>query len=178
MKKLTFIIYERCPTKDDTERVTKLQMGSSLKACFSLTAVSNMEVPSRPSSFTLALHKPASSAVSPLGAVATDHREQQLQEQGDAVGEETFGAEEELDAYEEAPGPINVSQDRCSEERSEEDAEEAQKKCDEEDASAKERAAQRQMLAIEELVQSERNYLRLLQLSTGTIRGNLRKLQV
>nr|XP_040028935.1 rho guanine nucleotide exchange factor 37 isoform X2 [Gasterosteus aculeatus aculeatus]XP_040028936.1 rho guanine nucleotide exchange factor 37 isoform X2 [Gasterosteus aculeatus aculeatus]XP_040028937.1 rho guanine nucleotide exchange factor 37 isoform X2 [Gasterosteus aculeatus aculeatus] len=140
-------------------------------------AVSNMEVPSRPSSFTLALHKPASSAVSPLGAVATDHREQQLQEQDDAVGEETFGAEEELDAYEEAPGPINVSQDRCSEERSEEDAEEAQKKCDEEDASAKERAAQRQMLAIEELVQSERNYLRLLQLSTGTIRGNLRKLQ-
>ncbi|XP_037317453.2 rho guanine nucleotide exchange factor 37 [Pungitius pungitius] len=138
-----------------------------------------MEVPRRPqpSSFTLALPKPASSAPSPLGAVEADPRMQQLQERNDSVGEETFGEEEELDVYEEAPGPLNVSQGGCSEERSAEDAEEAQKKCDEEDASAKERAAQRQMLAIEELVQSERNYLRLMQLSTVTIRGNLQKLQ-
>uniref|UniRef100_A0A672ZN68 Rho guanine nucleotide exchange factor (GEF) 37 n=1 Tax=Sphaeramia orbicularis TaxID=375764 RepID=A0A672ZN68_9TELE len=58
-----------------------------------------------------------------------------------------------------------------------EEAEEAKKRSEEEKAAAKERAAQRQLLAIEELVQSERNYLRMLQVSTVTIRSNLKKLQ-
>ncbi|KAM9741995.1 rho guanine nucleotide exchange factor 37 [Menidia menidia] len=57
--------------------------------------------------------------------------------------------------------------------RSEE--EEVQKEQEEEVAKA--RAAQRQQMAVEELVQSERNYLQMLQLSTVTIRSNLQQLQ-
>lgn len=61
----------------------------------------------------------------------------------------------------------------------EEPAEDASEKAEE--AAAKERAereAQRQLLATEELVYTERNYLRLLQVCTCTIRSNLQKLQV
>ena len=65
-----------------------------------------------------------------------------------------------------------------SEERLAQEAEETKKKSEEEEAAAKARAAQRQLMSIEELVQSERNYLRLLQVSTVTIRSNLQKLQV
>ncbi|XP_061644162.1 rho guanine nucleotide exchange factor 37 isoform X2 [Phyllopteryx taeniolatus] len=48
---------------------------------------------------------------------------------------------------------------------------------EEAERTAEERAAQRQLMAVQELVQSERNYLRMLQLSTVTIRSNLQKLQ-
>ncbi|XP_064184107.1 rho guanine nucleotide exchange factor 37 [Anguilla rostrata] len=44
-------------------------------------------------------------------------------------------------------------------------------------AAAREKAAQRQFLTMEELVSTERSYLRHLQLATVTIRGNLQKLQ-
>ncbi|KAM8909618.1 rho guanine nucleotide exchange factor 37 [Spinachia spinachia] len=134
-----------------------------------------MEVPRRPSAFTLALPKqdeaglgrasPLQSAPSPLGGVDEEPRKAQLQDRDDAVREETLAAEEELDVSDVNAAPQEQS------------AEEARKEREEEVASAKERAAQRQMLAIEELVQSERNYLRLLHLSTVTIRGNLQKLQ-
>ncbi|XP_033488391.2 rho guanine nucleotide exchange factor 37 [Epinephelus lanceolatus] len=164
-----------------------------------------MEVPRRPQpSFTLALPKLASSALSPLGAVEKvakkDPMKEKLQEKkdgatkGDQFGEEAFSTEEESDVsvFVEAPAETSElegtntklsSQDSfsedssMSEERLAEEAEEAKKKREEEEAAAKERAAQRQMLAIEELVQSERNYLRLLQVSTVTIRSNLQKLQ-
>ncbi|KAL7395008.1 hypothetical protein ABVT39_008559 [Epinephelus coioides] len=164
-----------------------------------------MEVPRRPQpSFTMALPKLASSALSPLGAVEKvakkDPMKEKLQEKkdgatkGDQFGEETFSTEEESDVsvFVEAPAETSElegtntklsSQDSfsedssMSEERLAEEAEEAKKKREEEEAAAKERAAQRQMLAIEELVQSERNYLRLLQVSTVTIRSNLQKLQ-
>lgn len=167
--------------------------------------ISIMEVPRRPQpSFTLALPKLASSALSPLGAVEKvakkDPMKEKLQEKkdgatkGDQFGEETFSTEEESDVsvFVEAPAETSElegtntklsSQDSFSEdssmsaERLAEEAEEAKKKREEEEAAAKERAAQRQMLAIEELVQSERNYLRLLQVSTVTIRSNLQKLQ-
>uniref|UniRef100_A0A672GHK8 Rho guanine nucleotide exchange factor (GEF) 37 n=1 Tax=Salarias fasciatus TaxID=181472 RepID=A0A672GHK8_SALFA len=56
-------------------------------------------------------------------------------------------------------------------------AEEAKKKLEEEAAAAKERAAQRQLFAVEELVQTERNYLRMLQLCSVTVRNNLQQLQ-
>ncbi|XP_030224535.1 rho guanine nucleotide exchange factor 37 [Gadus morhua] len=46
-----------------------------------------------------------------------------------------------------------------------------------EEAAAREKAAQRQLLAIEELVHTERNYLRLLQLASVTIRNNLSKME-
>lgn len=167
--------------------------------------ISIMEVPRRPQpSFTLALPKLASSALSPLGAVEKvakkDPMKEKLQEKkdgatkGDQFGEEAFSTEEESDVsvFVEAPAEASElegtntklsSQDSFSEdssmsaERLAEEAEEAKKKREEEEAAAKERAAQRQMLAIEELVQSERNYLRLLQVSTVTIRSNLQKLQ-
>ena len=75
-------------------------------------------------------------------------------------------------------------QDGCSEgsstaqEKSPEEVSAAKKRSEEEEALAKERAAQRQLLSIEELVYTERNFLRMLQLSTVTIRNNLGKLQV
>lgn len=170
--------------------------------------VSMMEVPRRPqpSSFTLALHKPASSAaLSPIGAVEKvtkkDQMKEKLQEKKDGSaeedqsGEETFNPDEDsgvsviVDAPAEDSELVDEntstvdsnerlsSEDGSSEERSAEELKEAKKKTEEEEAAAKERAAQRQLMAIEELVQSERNYLRLLQVSTVTIRSNLQKLQ-
>ncbi|XP_042349427.1 rho guanine nucleotide exchange factor 37 [Plectropomus leopardus] len=159
-----------------------------------------MEVPRRPqSSFTLALPKPASSALPPLTAVEkvtnTDPVKEKLQEEEDAK-RDTFKTEEDSDVsvFVEPPSELldtnssavetklssqdSFSEDSVmSEERLAEEAAEAKKKCEEEEAAAKERAAQRQMLALEELVQSERNYHRLLQVSTVTIRSNLQKLQ-
>ncbi|XP_076595638.1 rho guanine nucleotide exchange factor 37 [Chaetodon auriga] len=156
-----------------------------------------MEVPRRPrpSSFTLALSKPASSALSPLGAVEKVARKDSMKEklkerrdgaaEEDQFGEEAYAAEEEsvVSVFVEEPDEASEldrsfsEESSVSEERLAEEANEAKKKSEEEEAAAKERAAQRQQLAIEELVQSERNYLRLLQVSTVTIRSNLLKLQ-
>lgn len=157
----------------------------------SLTVISVMEVPRRPqpSSLTLPLPKPASSALPQLGAaqkvVKTDPVSKKLQER-DGAAERNRRTEEESevtvtveDETSEAEDSRLSSQDSSvSEERSAQEAEEARKKSEEERAAAKERERQRQQLAIEELVQSERNYLRLLQVSTVTIRSNLQKLQV
>ncbi|XP_053179673.1 rho guanine nucleotide exchange factor 37 [Scomber japonicus] len=116
-------------------------------------------------------------------------------------GEETFSPEEDsgVSVFVEAPdetselGDENIStaesevrlssrdsfsaESMKSEERLAEEAKEVKKKTEEEEAEAKERAAMRQLMAIQELVQSERNYLRLLQISTVTIRSNLQKIQ-
>uniref|UniRef100_A0A8D3A288 Rho guanine nucleotide exchange factor 37 n=1 Tax=Scophthalmus maximus TaxID=52904 RepID=A0A8D3A288_SCOMX len=150
-----------------------------------------MEVPRRlpPSSFTLTLPKPAASAPASFVPEKDPEEEENLREE-DEAGEETFISTEEAepgasvversnsnlssrDSFsEESGGPM--SEERLAPEADEETG----RKCEEEErAAAKERAAQRQLMAIEELVQSERNYLRLLQLSTVTIRGNLLKLQ-
>ncbi|GAA6221987.1 rho guanine nucleotide exchange factor 37 [Lates japonicus] len=163
-----------------------------------------MEVPRRPqpSSFTLALPKPLGAIQK---VTKKDPVEEKLQEKDGTTeknqfGEETFSTEEksgvsvlvEASAETSEIEDLNTSsvtdsklssQDSfsedssISEERLAQEAEEAKKKSEEEEAAAKERAAQRQLLAIEELVHSERNYLRLLQLSTVTIRSNLQKLQ-
>ncbi|KAI9521252.1 hypothetical protein NQZ68_007566 [Dissostichus eleginoides] len=100
-------------------------------------------------------------------------------------GDETFSSEEDANVFvDKANTSTHVrlsSQDSFSDEgkkkNTEEEEEEKMKKTLEEEAADKERAAQRQLLALEELVQSERNYLRLLQVSTVTIRSNLNKLQ-
>ncbi|KAI3351416.1 hypothetical protein L3Q82_020271, partial [Scortum barcoo] len=158
-----------------------------------------MEVPRRPqpSSFTLPLPKPASSALPALGAVGKLAKKSAVRNDGsaekDQFGEETPNVSVFLESQTETSELDDTftlerdmklsSQDSFSEESSisedrlAEEAEEAKKKAEEEAAAAKERAAQRQLLAIEELVQSERNYLRLLQVSTVTIRSNLQKLQ-
>ncbi|XP_034545135.1 rho guanine nucleotide exchange factor 37 [Notolabrus celidotus] len=154
-----------------------------------------MEVPRRPqpSSFTLPLPKPA---LSSLGAAEKVTRKDSMTEQRDRTtekdpyGEETLSSEEEsnVSLCSESSELLNTntagatlsSQDSFSEASSiseERLAEEARKKTEEDEAASKERAAQRQLLAIEELVMSERNYLRLLQVSTVTIRSNLQKLQ-
>lgn len=52
------------------------------------------------------------------------------------------------------------------------------RKTKEEEAAERERKAQRQSMAIQELVDTERNYLKHLQICTVTIRRNLEKLQV
>ncbi|XP_026186987.1 rho guanine nucleotide exchange factor 37 isoform X2 [Mastacembelus armatus] len=152
-------------------------------------AESGTEVPRRPEldSFTLALPKPALSA---LGAVQKVSKKDPIKEKEgttvkDECEEETLNREDESD-----PSVLASTMDSklspqdsfsedslVSEERSAQEAEEARRKSEEEEAAAKERAAQRQRLATEELVQSERNYLRLLQVSTVTIRSNLQKLQ-
>ncbi|XP_048032366.1 rho guanine nucleotide exchange factor 37 isoform X3 [Megalobrama amblycephala] len=59
----------------------------------------------------------------------------------------------------------------------EEDEEERKARAAAEEAAARERAAQRQHMTVEELVQTERNYLKHLQLCTVTIHSNLQKLQ-
>ncbi|XP_028816658.1 rho guanine nucleotide exchange factor 37 isoform X1 [Denticeps clupeoides] len=59
----------------------------------------------------------------------------------------------------------------------EEGEDEEQEKVAVEQAIARERAAQKQLMAIEELVHTEKNYLKHLQLCTVTIRSNLQKLQ-
>ncbi|KAK5924581.1 hypothetical protein CgunFtcFv8_017182 [Champsocephalus gunnari] len=132
-----------------------------------------MEVPRRPqpSSFTLPLPKPSSSS-----SATTKEKD----------GDETFSSEEDANVFvDETNTSTHVrlsSQDSFSDEgkkkdTEEEEEEEKMKKTLEEEAADKERAAQRQLLAVEEFVQSERNYLRLLQVSTVTIRSNLNKLQ-
>ncbi|XP_036404297.1 rho guanine nucleotide exchange factor 37 [Megalops cyprinoides] len=86
------------------------------------------------------------------------------------VSPEGAGGEEEEEVVEEEEEEENA------EKVAEEAAAEAER-AEAEAAAARERAAQKQLLAIEELVYTERNYLRLLQLSTVTIRSNLQKLQ-
>lgn len=169
-----------------------------------------MEVPRRPqpTSFTLALPNPTTSALASLGVVEKTDRKDQVKEkfqvkcegatEEDSPGEETLSTEEESFVFTitEAPehedsNASNVEvhprvssqgsfseESSVSEERLLQEAEEAKKKSEEEEMAAKERAAQKQLLAIEELVQSERNYLRMLQVITVTIRSNLWKLQV
>ncbi|XP_026859372.2 rho guanine nucleotide exchange factor 37 [Electrophorus electricus] len=59
----------------------------------------------------------------------------------------------------------------------EEDEEEKKRTAAAEQAAAREGAAQRQLMATQELVDTERNYLRNLRVCTVDIRGNLQKLQ-
>ena len=171
------------------------------KRSVSLTVISIMEVPRRrPPSFTLTLPKPASSELASFGALQKVTKKDSVPQETDEAtektesGEETFIPEaEQSDVFVEATAekmePVDTrsslsSQDSfseetiMSEERLAQEAEETKKKSEEEEAAAKARAAQRQLMSIEELVQSERNYLRLLQVSTVTIRSNLQKLQV
>lgn len=126
-----------------------------------------MEVPRRlqPSAFTLPLHTSTSDLLEGVNPRRTDPQQE------DEVEEEERHpkAEPQVPVIVEPPElevtdtltSVSVEDRRRSEE-----------------AAARERAAQRQQLAVEELVQSERNYLRLLQLTTVTIRSNLQKLQV
>ncbi|XP_051927988.1 rho guanine nucleotide exchange factor 37 isoform X2 [Hippocampus zosterae] len=123
-----------------------------------------MEVPTMlpPVPFPRTIFNPS---LSPLGATENlpqnepPPEHEKLQEEND-LEDDAFGEDEE----EKSPDAMVPS------------GEEVEKMAEEEKV-AKERAAQRQLMSIQELVQSERNYLRMLQVSMLTIRSNLQKLQ-
>lgn len=144
-----------------------------------------MEVPRRPQpTFTMALHERTPAGLSGPGSVDEVDRTDQRDAAAGAPPRAESTATSVVSLMVEPPEPEDTnlsSQDSFSEEGSvseETSAEEPGKNREEEEAAAAERAAQRQLLAVEELVQSERNYLRMLQLSTVTIRSNLTKIQV
>ncbi|KAI2656734.1 Rho guanine nucleotide exchange factor 37 [Labeo rohita] len=85
-------------------------------------------------------------------------------------------AEEEIEEEKEGTKEVDDTLDEAAEEE-EEDEEEKKARAAAEETAARERAAQRQLMAIEELVQTERNYLKHLQLCTVTIHSNLQKLE-
>ncbi|KAM8848147.1 rho guanine nucleotide exchange factor 37 [Synchiropus picturatus] len=145
-----------------------------------------MEVPQMPqttSSFTLPLSKSPSSALPPLKVVRKISRNQlmmeNVQEKKDKEAEEDQ-ATASVSAEEPAGSSKLQAQDSFSEDSlvpEEPSVEETSKKKEEEEAAARAMKAQRQAMAIEELVQSERNYLHMLQISTVSIRSNLQKIQ-
>lgn len=163
--------------------------------------ISIMEVPSRPNTSPFKLHKSASAPLRHSGAIRKvakrNPTKENLPENGNkAMGEQAVSFEEDtaedcvFKAATDSSEPaymgthrISVrlpSEDSFSEESfvSEEGlAEEAKMKKEEEEAAAKERQAQRQRMAIEELVQSEKSYLRMLEICTVDIRNSLQKLQ-
>ncbi|XP_072296123.1 rho guanine nucleotide exchange factor 37 [Eucyclogobius newberryi] len=86
------------------------------------------------------------------------------------------GSDENSDLLDCNASVLNMS--ICSEDsfiELKEASDEAQRKSEEE--KSQEIKAQRQKLAVQELLESERNYLRMLQLSAGAIRENLLKIQ-
>ncbi|XP_066505225.1 rho guanine nucleotide exchange factor 37 isoform X2 [Hoplias malabaricus] len=70
-----------------------------------------------------------------------------------------------------------VEEMEIDDEADEEEEEAERKKVVAEQAAARERAAQRQLMAIQEMLETEKNYLKHLQICTVTIRGNLQKMQ-
>lgn len=143
-----------------------------------------MEVPRRPQpTFTLALHERTPAALSAPGPVDEVERTDQSDRAAEAPPTAEGTATAVVSMTMEPPGPKDTSlysQESFSEDNltsEETTGEEPGKKREEEEAAA-ERAAQRQLLAVDELVQSERNYLRMLQVSSVTIRSNLQKIQV
>lgn len=130
-----------------------------------------MEVPPRPQppSLLLPLDKP----MMPELLVTQDEFDDLFGPEEDDVFFE--GSDESSDLLD-CASTLNMSicsQDSFIELKQESD--EAQAKSEEE--KSQEIRAQRQRLAAEELLESERNYLRMLQLSAGAIRENLSKLQ-
>ena len=106
-----------------------------------------------------------------------------LEALGSKLSDTRISAEESTDSLRTPEGGAGVSeilgQQEEEEERSAEELEaDGTRRGEEEEALARERAAQRQLLAIEEMVYTERNYLRLLQLASVNIRNNLQKIQV
>uniref|UniRef100_A0A3B3DX13 Rho guanine nucleotide exchange factor (GEF) 37 n=2 Tax=Oryzias melastigma TaxID=30732 RepID=A0A3B3DX13_ORYME len=164
--------------------------------------VSIMEVPRRlhPPTLTLTLANAASAPPCAIGPKQKSSRRNGMrqrsrlekhggpeEEEEEAAPEEKVPSEEDL--LEETSQLLDISparhsrlssEDSVSEETLESEEmleEEARRKSEEEKAAAKEREAQRQQMSVEELVQSERSYLRMLELSTVTIRSSLQKLQ-
>lgn len=84
-----------------------------------------------------------------------------------------------IEATEEMKGQIPVVIDVDGRERTDSSEEaERKRKVDEHGIAAKERVAQKQIMAMQELIDSERSYLKNLQICTITVRYNLQQLQV
>ncbi|CAB1337078.1 unnamed protein product [Coregonus sp. 'balchen'] len=132
----------------------------------------SMESPVRAEPATPSLAPPAPRNHTPSLSPRAEAKEERL--------EESEGTADEGEAVDTEEDPIYFSLLSKMSVFVEEPAEDASEKAAAEEAAAKERAereAQRQLLATEELVYTERNYLRLLQVCTCTIRSNLQKLQ-
>lgn len=137
-----------------------------------------MEVPRRPQpTFTITLHERTPAALTGQSDGAAE---------APPTAEGTAASAVSV-TMEEPPEPKDTSlssQDSFSEdnlapeERTGEQPGKKREEEEEEEEAAAERAAQRQLMAVDELVQSERNYLRMLQVSSVTIRSNLQKIQV
>ncbi|XP_046896096.1 rho guanine nucleotide exchange factor 37 isoform X1 [Hypomesus transpacificus] len=94
--------------------------------------------------------------------------------EGSSVWRETAGEENRREERTtESEVSVSLEEPAGSSEREESLSEEAEAK----EMAARERELQRQLLAIQELVHTERNYLRQLQVCTVTIRANLHKIQ-
>ncbi|KAJ0002506.1 hypothetical protein NQD34_007655 [Periophthalmus magnuspinnatus] len=130
-----------------------------------------MEVPPRPQPPTLLL--PLDRPMMP--DLLHDHT--QLDDLFSPEDDDFFvGSDESSDLLDCNSSVLNMS--ICSQDsfiELKEQSEEVQRKSEEE--KSQEIQAQRQNLAIQELLESERNYLRMLQLSSGFIRENLLKIQ-
>ncbi|KAL2089228.1 hypothetical protein ACEWY4_016127 [Coilia grayii] len=85
------------------------------------------------------------------------------------------GGAEESPPPEEATG--DEEEDEANKEEEQEVTKEEKERLAAEKAVARERAVQRQAMAIEELIHTERTYLKHLKLCTGTIRTNLENIQ-
>lgn len=96
------------------------------------------------------------------------------------------GTSEELPELKEEDGEVGCQipvvtvedVDRVFDNANEEGDTGRKRKTAQEEAAERERAAQKQVMAIQELVETERNYLKNLQVCSVTIRSNLQKLQV
>lgn len=94
------------------------------------------------------------------------------------------GTSEELPELKEVDGevgcqiPVVTVEDGVFDNVNEEEDTGRKRKTAQEEAAERVRAAQKQVMAIQELVETERNYLRNLQVCSVTIRSNLQKLQV
>lgn len=75
------------------------------------------------------------------------------------------------------PGDEEEEEKEEDEENTEKKKEEKERVCVEEEAEARERTAQRQQMAVEELIHTEKTYVTHLRLATHTIRTNLDKMQ-
>ncbi|MCJ8734238.1 hypothetical protein PDJAM_G00233020 [Pangasius djambal] len=95
------------------------------------------------------------------------------------------GTSEELPELKEVTGEVTCQipvvavedVDGAVEDSSSNEEEDRKRKTAQEEAAERERAAQKQIMAIQELVDTERNYLKHLQICTVTIRSNLQKIQ-
>ncbi|KAB5571408.1 hypothetical protein PHYPO_G00224650 [Pangasianodon hypophthalmus] len=102
-----------------------------------------------------------------VGRLSRQGTSEELPELKEVAGEVTYQIP--VVAVEDVDGAVEDSANNEEEDR--------KRKTAQEEAAQRERAAQKQIMAIQELVDTERSYLKHLQICTVTIRSNLQKIQ-